>query len=794
MLFGLNNNNNNSGNSGNDTPQSGNSARSFLGNLAHGSPGSHKGSSGSSASVVPNFPPVPARQLQVVSATREVVLENAVGVPSGTFHDGQHVICDGKYVFMARVNPNLAPNDLAVGGPQRDWAQWPLGRPVQVAPFDIFQSGQGTQVYLADIQLEIDFFNPKKVSPYEYQHAELVDQFLQQFKSKVFDVGQIFVIERGGYNFKTVVKSTSVIELDNDTKDSLQNRRGILLPQTTVGFTKSPSSMIKIKGASRKTNIFQPNIEFKNLGIGGLDKQFMTILRRAFVSRMASPQDLERLGITHVKGMLLYGPPGTGKTLIARQIGKMLNAVEPKIVNGPEMLSKFVGASEENIRKLFKDAEDEYRAKGDDSNLHIIIFDELDAVFKQRGSRGDGTGVGDNVVNQLLSKMDGVNQLNNILIIGMTNRKDLIDSALMRPGRFEIQLEIPLPDQDGRKQIFTIHTQRMRNENLLSPDVSMDELAELTKNYSGAEIAGVVRAASQTGLTRKTSINKDSGNVSYDDKKQLLITRADFMEALQDVRPAFGVAEETLQRCISNGVIPFSPTVKMLMAEGEKLVEAVKVSGDSLMSALFYGPPQSGKSAIAASVALASQFPFVKLVTAENMIGMGEQQKVAHIQQVFADAYRSETSVVVIDDIETIIEWSDVGPRFSNLLVNSLRTIIRQRPPSDRPLLVMGTTSRYDVLDRLDMTSLFTKRLFVNTIASTDELGQVMEAQNFLSPQERLQVLSEIRRQTGSEVIGIGIKTLLSLITLTKVSHNPQSEFISEVVDTINVKSGRFTV
>ncbi|KAH9467259.1 hypothetical protein Pst134EB_002281 [Puccinia striiformis f. sp. tritici] len=108
------------------------------------------------------------------------------------------------------------------------------------------------------------------------------------------------------------------------------------------------------------------------------------------------------------------------KTLMARQIGKMLNAREPKIVNGPEILNKFVGESEKNIRELFAEAEVEYKAKGDESGLHIIIFDELDAICKQRGSTGGGTGVGDSVVNQLLSKMDGVDQLNNILIIGMT--------------------------------------------------------------------------------------------------------------------------------------------------------------------------------------------------------------------------------------------------------------------------------------------------------------------------------------------------------------------------------------
>ncbi len=144
------------------------------------------------------------------------------------------------------------------------------------------------------------------------------------------------------------------------------------------------------------------------MGIGGLDSEFSSIFRRAFASRIFPPALVEKLGIQHVKGILLYGPPGTGKTLMARQIGKMLNASEPKVVNGPEILNKFVGQSEENIRKLFADAEKEYKEKGDESGLHIIIFDELDAICKQRGSTNNGTGVGDSVVNQLLSKVRGL--------------------------------------------------------------------------------------------------------------------------------------------------------------------------------------------------------------------------------------------------------------------------------------------------------------------------------------------------------------------------------------------------
>lgn len=182
------------------------------------------------------------------------------------------------------------------------------------------------------------------------------------------------------------------------------------------------------------------------MGIGGLDKEFSDIFRRAFNSRRYPKGVLDMYGIKHVKGMLLYGPPGTGKTLIARQIAKALEAHEPKVVSGPEIFNKFVGQSEENVRKLFAAAEAEYKERGDDSKLHTIILDEIDAICKQRGTSQSGTGVQDNVVNQLLAKIDGVEELPNILVIGMTNRKDLIDEAILRPGRLEVHVEISLPD------------------------------------------------------------------------------------------------------------------------------------------------------------------------------------------------------------------------------------------------------------------------------------------------------------------------------------------------------------
>ncbi|KAE8637353.1 hypothetical protein CSA_011903, partial [Cucumis sativus] len=238
------------------------------------------------------------------------------------------------------------------------------------------------------------------------------------------------------------------------------------------------------------SNIFrQKEFNLQALGIGGLSEEFADIFRRAFASRVFPPHVTSKLGIKHVKGMLLYGPPGTGKTLIARQIGKMLNGREPKIVNGPEVLSKFVGETEKNVRDLFADAENDQRTHGDQSELHVIIFDEIDAICKDetknksnsivriaRGSTRDGTGVHDSIVNQLLTKIDGVESLNNVLLIGMTNRKDLLDEALLRPGRLEVQVEISLPDENGRLQILQIHTNKMKENSFIAPDVNLKEI------------------------------------------------------------------------------------------------------------------------------------------------------------------------------------------------------------------------------------------------------------------------------------------------------------------------------
>jgi vesicle-fusing ATPase len=549
---------------------------------------------------------------------------------------------------------------------------------------------QGGHSYLGSMDVEIGFAG-KKSTESPYDQDMLADYFIKLYENQMFAPGQQLVMDHKSFILGVTIKTVQLVDLSMEKPGSSSapsvsspQARGILTRHTAITFFKDPKSPIKLKGSARRpaaNSIIAPDFKFEDMGIGGLDTEFSAIFRRAFASRIFPPGLIEKLGIQHVKGILLYGPPGTGKTLIARQIGKMLNAREPKVINGPEVLNKYVGQSEENIRKLFVDAEKEYKEKGDESGLHIIIFDELDAVCKQRGSTNSGTGVGDSVVNQLLSKLDGVDQLNNILLIGMTNRMDMIDDALLRPGRLEVHMEISLPDEHGRQQILKIHTAKMRDNNVMDKDVNIAELAHLTKNFSGAEIGGLVKSASSFAFNRHVKVGTVAG--ISDDIENMKVNRDDFMKALEEVKPAFGISEEELSTAVRGGILRFSPHIDNVLQDGMLFVNQVREStSEPLLSVLLHGPPGSGKTALAAKIAMDSEFPFIKLVSPENMVGMGEMAKVNYLHKVFTDAYKSPQNIVVVDNIERIIDWVPIGPRFSNLVLQTLMVLLTKQPPN----------------------------------------------------------------------------------------------------------------
>jgi vesicle-fusing ATPase len=224
----------------------------------------------------------------------------------------------------------------------------------------------------------------------------------QDFKMKNF-CGQVFS-ESQHFFFQTEGKPILLAKIINlevfdanvlkgvKSPSSPKDTKGIVSGKTEIFFERAKNAPPSLQltghhiGFSGRTSLISPDWDFSKMGIGGLKQEFSDIFRRAFASRVFPPHIVKQMGSKHVRGILLHGPPGTGKTLMARQIGKMLNAREPKVINGPEILSKFVGQSEENVRGLFAEAEKEQKTMGDNSSLHIIIFDEIDAICKQRGT------------------------------------------------------------------------------------------------------------------------------------------------------------------------------------------------------------------------------------------------------------------------------------------------------------------------------------------------------------------------------------------------------------------------
>jgi len=286
--------------------------------------------------------------------------------------------------------------------------------------------------------------------------------------------------------------------------------------------------------AMREVLVETPNITWE--AVGGLDKVKQE-LKEAVEWPLKHPEAFERLGIKPSKGILLYGPPGTGKTLLAKAVAKQSEANFIQI-KGPSLLSMWVGKSEEGVRKIFERARQVAPC--------VIFFDEIDSLAGRRG-HDSGTKVTERVLNQILAEMDGLEDLKDILIIGATNRPDMLDPAILRPGRFDKILLINAPDEVGRKQILGIHTKKMP----LAKEVDLDDLSKKTEGYTGADLEGFVREAALLSLRESM------------DSKQ--VKKKHFEEALRKIKPSVSKSTTDSYKKIEEN---FIKTAKAGLAEG----------------------------------------------------------------------------------------------------------------------------------------------------------------------------------------------------------------------------------
>ena len=265
--------------------------------------------------------------------------------------------------------------------------------------------------------------------------------------------------------------------------------------------------------ALREVQVQVPNVTWDD--VGGLD-ELKEELREAIEWPIKHKEAFDYVDVTSPKGVLLYGPPGTGKTLIAKALAKMTDSNFISI-KGPELLSKWVGESEKGVREIFR--------KARQAAPCIIFFDEIDALVPRR-SGGDSSHVSENVVSQILTEIDGLEELHDVMIIGATNRLDIVDEALLRPGRFDRIIEVPKPDAKGREHIFQIHSKKKP----LANDVNMAKIIELTNGFTGAEIAAIANRAAIMALKRY--VDGKSKNV-----KEIKITQQDLLDAIEKIKP-----------------------------------------------------------------------------------------------------------------------------------------------------------------------------------------------------------------------------------------------------------------
>jgi len=457
-----------------------------------------------------------------------------------------------------------------------------------------------------------------------------------------------------------------------------------------------PHGPVKITETTSIQVLSEPSPEKKGIAIityediGGLREEIQRI-REMVELPLRHPELFQRLGIEPPRGVFLYGPPGCGKTLLAKAVANESDA-NFYVISGPEIMSKFYGESEARLREIFQ--------KAQETAPSIIFIDELDAIAPKRE---EVTGeVERRVVAQLLSLMDGMGSRGNIIVIGATNRPNAIDPALRRPGRFDREIEIGVPDKQGRFEILQIHTRAMP----LAQDVDLKRLYEITHGYTGADIASLCREAAMKALRRyMPEINLEEERVPPEILEKMEVKLDDFMQAYREVTP-------TAMREVYVEV----PTVHWQDIGGlnqvkEELMEAVewplkrpdvfkRMGINPPKGILLLGPPGCGKTLLARAVATESEANFISIKGPEIFSKwVGESEKA--IREVFRKGRTAAPAIIFFDELDSIVPRRGMGYADSGVSERVISQLLTEIDGIEalQNVAVVAATNRPDILD-----------------------------------------------------------------------------------------------
>jgi SpoVK/Ycf46/Vps4 family AAA+-type ATPase len=386
------------------------------------------------------------------------------------------------------------------------------------------------------------------------------------------------------------------------------------------------------------------DINFNQMGIGGLSSQMDRLIRQVLISRIIDDDTRKQYNVKDIKGILLFGPPGTGKTLIAKKIGLIIKNSTITQINGPELSSKYVGETEENIRGIFS------KARQTPDKTAIIIFDEIDAIGRRRGESSSNHD--DKALTQLLTMIDGLGSANNVLIIGITNRKDILDPALIRSGRLECHIEIPIPTEEGRREILDIYLNPLRERNLVV-DIDTSIWAKRLDSYSGADIESLIGRAKNLALTRNCDITDNTIRPSKD-KLRSPIGPADMERAFEEFQPTFSKNDNVVRLYTSTHEVATELEEKFNNIYDEiSLALSVPLTKPFVVNL----PADESHRILACHLAKRIDLPYIRYDSYNNYLGFGSYTNCSKLNDIYFNCLQAEKSILILDCLR------DVGDR-----------------------------------------------------------------------------------------------------------------------------------